>query len=624
MIRPPKSLRACALAICVFSTTPGAFAADPSPASSEMQEVRRLLMEQQRLMQEQQRQIDELRRELRGQAKPAAIGEVASITAMVPPNPLTISGISTTGTPESVTVTWTTNVPANSRLDWGTSRASLIHSISESNLVTAHALTIVGLSPGTTYYLVITSATAEGETVKQEVGETAKAAPPATQAGPVEAVPVTAKATGYADLVTCASKQGTREQCGADTSSGVVLLNSTGDSACLLGRNWGYDQAGIWVSNGCAGEFGSANSKETNLAKDFLGMFEPYGSLRSQVAVYQDTAQVQDDASRVGIRFSTRGRIKVYAGTEWGVYLVRSSNSFNPDANHPGSIETLAPQTNTVFDARLGYLGLDFRRGGKFSVGKEYGVHYDVTGWTTDQFNSFGGQASATYVASTDGGQSGTGRADQVVQYRNNVLKVLDVGLQGQFRGVDSNHASDGWGASLQVKVLPGIKIGGAYTRTYWSDATRAAVRDSSDHAEYMAFGAQALWRSLQLGFVWVRQHNGDVAYIPFSNPTLLPLAVAFSADGLELFGRVRLGPRFALLGGYNDYMPSVTNPLINPDFKIRYFIAGGEWYIARNAWVFTEGRINNGTVYATGDAGYNVLTVGIHYDFSLRMSHRQ
>ncbi len=55
--------------------------------------------------------------------------------------------------------------------------------------------------------------------------------------------------------LTCTSKPGERTQCSADTSKGVVLLRSTGDAPCLLGRTWGYDQTSVWVSEGCGGEF---------------------------------------------------------------------------------------------------------------------------------------------------------------------------------------------------------------------------------------------------------------------------------------------------------------------------------------------------------------------------------
>jgi DUF3011 family protein len=55
--------------------------------------------------------------------------------------------------------------------------------------------------------------------------------------------------------VTCQSTPGTREHCDADTSAGVVLARSFGSAACLLGKTWGYDDTGIWVSEGCSGEF---------------------------------------------------------------------------------------------------------------------------------------------------------------------------------------------------------------------------------------------------------------------------------------------------------------------------------------------------------------------------------
>jgi len=72
-------------------------------------------------------------------------------------------------------------------------------------------------------------------------------------------VPMTAAAavpqtTAQASL-TCRSEPGGRSQCAADTSAGVALVKSIGPSACLLGKTWGYDNAGVWVADGCSGEF---------------------------------------------------------------------------------------------------------------------------------------------------------------------------------------------------------------------------------------------------------------------------------------------------------------------------------------------------------------------------------
>jgi hypothetical protein len=73
--------------------------------------------------------------------------------------------------------------------------------------------------------------------------------------------------------VTCASKVGERTQCAADTSKGVVLARSYGTAACLLGKTWGYDDRGVWVSDGCVADFlvaGTAAPETTKKAPRYI------------------------------------------------------------------------------------------------------------------------------------------------------------------------------------------------------------------------------------------------------------------------------------------------------------------------------------------------------------------
>ena len=58
-----------------------------------------------------------------------------------------------------------------------------------------------------------------------------------------------------ANVMTCTSQLGERIQCTADTSGGVALVRSRGAAPCLFGDTWGFDAAGIWVSDGCSGLF---------------------------------------------------------------------------------------------------------------------------------------------------------------------------------------------------------------------------------------------------------------------------------------------------------------------------------------------------------------------------------
>ena len=64
-------------------------------------------------------------------------------------------------------------------------------------------------------------------------------------------------------VVTCVSTGDQRQQCAADTSAGVVLLRPTGETACLLGRNWGYDAQGVWVTEGCGGQFATGSASRS-------------------------------------------------------------------------------------------------------------------------------------------------------------------------------------------------------------------------------------------------------------------------------------------------------------------------------------------------------------------------
>jgi hypothetical protein len=58
-----------------------------------------------------------------------------------------------------------------------------------------------------------------------------------------------------AATITCASVDGLRTFCGADTRQGVSLVRQLSDVRCEEGITWGYIEAGIWVDRGCRAEF---------------------------------------------------------------------------------------------------------------------------------------------------------------------------------------------------------------------------------------------------------------------------------------------------------------------------------------------------------------------------------
>jgi purple acid phosphatase-like protein len=84
----------------------------------------------------------------------------------------------------SATVTWTTNEPADSRVDYGTT-TSLGQSATDAALVTAHSVRLTGLTPGTTYNYRVRSADGSANATTAP----AAANPPATFRTAVTASP---------------------------------------------------------------------------------------------------------------------------------------------------------------------------------------------------------------------------------------------------------------------------------------------------------------------------------------------------------------------------------------------------------------------------------------------------
>jgi len=67
---------------------------------------------------------------------------------------------------------------------------------------------------------------------------------------------VTMCTQGFAQYaLTCASEDGHRHYCPADTRSGVSMQRQRSKSACTQGATWGFDQNGIWVDRGCRADF---------------------------------------------------------------------------------------------------------------------------------------------------------------------------------------------------------------------------------------------------------------------------------------------------------------------------------------------------------------------------------
>jgi thermitase len=90
-----------------------------------------------------------------------AYNAVASATTLPDTTPPTISNVKWVATATTATITWTTDEPADSKINYGPT-SGYGSSDYSSTLVTSHSLTLTGLSPATTYHYQVISVDASG------------------------------------------------------------------------------------------------------------------------------------------------------------------------------------------------------------------------------------------------------------------------------------------------------------------------------------------------------------------------------------------------------------------------------------------------------------------------------
>ncbi len=77
--------------------------------------------------------------------------------------PPAISGISVNSiTANSATITWTTNVPASSKVDYDQSTVYSLSTLTDLALMTSHSMTLINLAPGSLYHYRVASADSNG------------------------------------------------------------------------------------------------------------------------------------------------------------------------------------------------------------------------------------------------------------------------------------------------------------------------------------------------------------------------------------------------------------------------------------------------------------------------------
>jgi predicted porin len=351
-----------------------------------------------------------------------------------------------------------------------------------------------------------------------------------------------------------------------------------------------------------------------------------YTLFRVHLALFDQDSEIQDGVSRAGFLFSyhfgKNNQFKAFVNGEFGIRLIDNEFSFHadPNTNEDGFTVLQFNDDPNTFSTRLGYMGINFAKYGSIAFGKLNSVYSDIAR-QADIFNVLSGQSTYVYSPDgSDGGETGTGRAESAIVYRN-VIGRFGFGLQTQMRA-RSNNYFDNYAANLQFKLTDFITLGAAYNRMLLNTQFEQLpnLQGLEGDPVYYSFSVQYIKGPFYLAGVYANQENGDfVNTVDFG--TLEPATVVYSGIGYEISSSyLFMDKRLNVLAGFNYKKPETENPNLPKDFRKQFYIAGLQYQFIKYASVYAEYRYEDG-VNKIGKVPPNVFLVGLKLDFDKKWS---
>ncbi|ECU9385479.1 TPA: porin OmpC [Salmonella enterica subsp. diarizonae serovar 61:l,v:z35] len=299
-------------------------------------------------------------------------------------------------------------------------------------------------------------------------------------------------------------------------------------------------------------------------------------------------------------------------------------------------------QANTTEDkganswTRLAFAGLKFGDYGSFDYGRNYGVLYDVEGWT-DMLPEFGGDSY------TNADNFMTGRANGVATYRNTDFFGLIDGLNFalQYQGKNENQSvhdinvgtnnrksggdirldnGDGFGISSTYDIGMGFSVGAGYTASDRTNAQMTGTTANGSKAEAWTAGLKYDANNLYLATMYSETRN----MTPYGKNT----GVANKTQNFEVTAQYQfdfgLRPAISYLQSKGKDLYTGKNIKFNSigdKDLVKYVDIGASYYFNKNMSTYVDYKINlldeNDHFYKNnGISTDNIVALGLVYQF--------
>lgn len=345
--------------------------------------------------------------------------------------------------------------------------------------------------------------------------------------------------------------------------------------------------------------------------------FKLYSSARMRYTILDSTSSedsdpLDDGGTRAGINgeLQFRPRFWLLGRAEIGFNIFDSldllKNAFGKEI-----------QSDAKASIRLLYGGIQ-TPSSTAVFGKNWSTYYQVAD-ITDRFESFGGDASGAFNAQTDGGPTGTGRADNVLQGRFSIdtlpkawrMKPFKLNVQLQ-AGEDIPYVpgarySGTFGFSALLETRKEKQIGIAYNHAFMNPDDLDALRKQGISGDAQAFiiGTRRFADRYYLG--------STLSFLEDQETT--DEGIYFDGWGWEVFGSYNIRKKWWLVGGWNSLQPYRKESQAK-NYRIRYGVVGLRYSFDHfRRMLYTEFRIDNSR-NADGIAPGNIYTAGARWDF--------
>jgi predicted porin len=328
-----------------------------------------------------------------------------------------------------------------------------------------------------------------------------------------------------------------------------------------------------------------------------------YGMVRVHLAAFDKKIQLQENAPRFGVflKRDINNNLSLQTKFEYGLHVVNGVN-FNNDANSTAEFVSNPLNRADVFTTRLAYIAIVHAKWGSLTIGKQWGVYYDI-GAYTDNFSLFGGSANGIYAGGTDGGWKGTGRADNAIQYRNRFGR-FEMALQTQLFG---DYQS--FGISGQYSFNNVLTIGTSYNTAKVQDVARKFVKDIGTYSNNFIAGIKYdknKWYAAGTFSI-----NDDAL-----NTVSSDSAISYPTNGYEILLGYRVNTKWSLEGGINYIDPDSDLARLN-DYRLAHYIFGANYFVTPDFRLYLITRISDSKL-AFEKNEFDVFAFGLRYNFNL------